>query len=140
MKYINRFSTNADYQAFTEGGGYVTPNVCYVEETDGIIVKPEINENDEVVVINHGILSTTSSIYKTYKIYWEYPVKSDIDVILLTNVMGNTSTTHSILTLTGNSVSSNSHTLGPGETIVGIYSISPTEDDIYVYEVTINNN
>jgi hypothetical protein len=136
MKYINKFSTNADYQAFTEGGGYVTPNICYVEETNGIIVKPEINENDEVVVINHGILRDSSSIYKTYKIYWEYPVKSDIDVILLIDVMG-TSTTHSILTLTGNSVSSNSYTLGPGETIVGIYSISPTEDDIYVYEVII---
>ena len=40
MKYINKFSTNADYQAFTEGGGYVTPNVCYVDETDGIIMKP----------------------------------------------------------------------------------------------------
>ena len=46
MKYINKFSTNADYQAFTEGGGYVTPNVCYVEETDGIIMKPEISENN----------------------------------------------------------------------------------------------
>jgi hypothetical protein len=137
MKYINKFSTNADYQAFTGGDDYVTPNICYVDETNGIIVKPEINENDEVVVINHGILRGSRS---TYKIYWEYPVKSDIDVILLTDVMGNTSTTHSILTLTGNSVSSNSYTLGPGETIVGIYSISPTEDDIYVYEVTINNN
>jgi hypothetical protein len=42
MKYINKFSTNADYQAFTEGGGYVTPNVCYVEETDGIVIKPYI--------------------------------------------------------------------------------------------------
>ena len=39
MKYINKFSTNADYQAFTEGGGYVTPNICYVEETNGIIMK-----------------------------------------------------------------------------------------------------
>ena len=42
MKYVKKFSTNADYQAFTEGGGYVTPNVCYVEETNGIIVKPDI--------------------------------------------------------------------------------------------------
>ena len=42
MKYINKFSTNADYQAFTEGGGYVTPNICYVEEDDGIVMKPYI--------------------------------------------------------------------------------------------------
>jgi hypothetical protein len=111
--------------------------MCLIEDSFGLICKPEINENDEVVVINHGILRGSSS---GYKIYWEYPVKSDIDVILLTDVMGNTSTTYSISTLTGNSVSLNSYTLGPGETIVGIYSISPTEDDIYVYEVTINNN
>jgi hypothetical protein len=43
MKYINKFSTNADYQAFTEGGGYVTPNICYVEETKGLVYKPKIN-------------------------------------------------------------------------------------------------
>ena len=36
MKYINKFSTNADYQAFKEGEGYVTPYVCYIEETNGI--------------------------------------------------------------------------------------------------------
>lgn len=41
MKYINKFSTNADYQAFT-GGGYVTPNICYVEETKSLVYKPNI--------------------------------------------------------------------------------------------------
>ena len=41
MKYINRFSTNADYQAFTEGGGYVTPNICYVTESKGLKFKPK---------------------------------------------------------------------------------------------------
>ena len=46
MKYVNKFSTNTDYQAFAGGEDYVTPNVCYVEETNGIIVKPEINENN----------------------------------------------------------------------------------------------
>ena len=44
MKYINKFPTNADYQAFTEGGGYVTPNICYVDETNGIVMEPEIKE------------------------------------------------------------------------------------------------
>lgn len=39
MKYINKFHTNADYQTFTDGDGYVTPNICYVEEYDGIIMK-----------------------------------------------------------------------------------------------------
>ena len=42
MKYINKFPTNADYQAFTEGGD-VTPNICYVEETKGLVIKPKIN-------------------------------------------------------------------------------------------------
>lgn len=42
MKYINKFSTNADYQAFTDGDDYVTPNVCYVDETDGIVMKQYI--------------------------------------------------------------------------------------------------
>jgi hypothetical protein len=41
MKYINKFSTNADYQAFTEGGGYVTPNICYVTELKGLKFKPK---------------------------------------------------------------------------------------------------
>ena len=41
MKYIKKFSTNADYQAFTKGGGYVTPNVCYIEENESVAAKPE---------------------------------------------------------------------------------------------------
>ena len=49
MKYINKFSTSADYQAFTEGGGYVTPNICYVEETDGIVLKPYIEPEKEII-------------------------------------------------------------------------------------------
>lgn len=46
MKYINKFSTNADYQLFTEDVGYVTPNICYVEETEGLVFKPEIIESN----------------------------------------------------------------------------------------------
>ena len=46
MKYINKFSTNADYQAFTEGGGYVTPNICYVMESKELKFKPKIIENN----------------------------------------------------------------------------------------------
>ena len=64
MKYINKFSTNADYQAFTEGGGYVTPNICYVEETDGLVFKPEINE----IIISTFTISDKFNMYpsKTY--------------------------------------------------------------------------
>ena len=42
MKYINKFSTTADYQAFTDGDRYVTPNICYVEEAKGVVMKPYI--------------------------------------------------------------------------------------------------
>ena len=52
MKYINKFSTNADYQAFTEGGGYVTPNVCYVDETDGLVIKPKVNNGGTDITVS----------------------------------------------------------------------------------------
>jgi hypothetical protein len=42
MKYINKFSTNAEYQAFKVEGNYVTPNVCYIVENNGFIMKPYI--------------------------------------------------------------------------------------------------
>jgi hypothetical protein len=28
------------------GGGYVTPNICYIEENEGLVFKPEIIENN----------------------------------------------------------------------------------------------
>ena len=56
MKYINKFSTNADYQAFTEGGGYVTPNICYIEEVDGIVMKPYIAPKEEEYNYNLNII------------------------------------------------------------------------------------
>jgi hypothetical protein len=43
MKYINKFSSNSDYQAFKEGDGYVTPNICYVTESKGLKFKPKVN-------------------------------------------------------------------------------------------------
>jgi hypothetical protein len=43
MKYINRFSTNAEYQSFTEGERYITPNVCYINETSGVTMKPYVS-------------------------------------------------------------------------------------------------
>ena len=41
MKYLKIFNNSADYQAFKGGGGdYITPNVSYVKETEGIKLKP----------------------------------------------------------------------------------------------------
>ena len=30
-------------------GGYVTPNICYVEETDGIVMKPYVEPEKELI-------------------------------------------------------------------------------------------
>ena len=38
MKYIKKFSQLADYEQFVGGGDYVIPNVCFVEETNGIVI------------------------------------------------------------------------------------------------------
>ena len=41
MKYIKKFSTSARYNTFINGGEYVTPNICYIEENNDYIVKPK---------------------------------------------------------------------------------------------------
>ena len=66
MKYINKFSTNADYQAFTEGGGYVTPNICYVTELKGLKFKPK--EKSAPVLITFYIeTGLATGLYKEYE-------------------------------------------------------------------------
>ena len=42
MKYLRVFSYDADYQAFKGGGSYITPNLCYIEETKGLKCNPFI--------------------------------------------------------------------------------------------------
>ena len=42
MKYIKLFKQSSDYQAFTMWEEYVIPNVCYIEETEGVITTPYI--------------------------------------------------------------------------------------------------
>lgn len=41
MKYIKKFSTNTSYNTFVNSGEYVTPNICYIEENKGLIIKPK---------------------------------------------------------------------------------------------------
>jgi hypothetical protein len=41
MKYLRIFNNNSDYQSFIEGDDYITPNICYVEETESLVAKPE---------------------------------------------------------------------------------------------------
>ena len=40
MKYIKTFNNSADYQAFKGGGDFITPNVSYIKDTEGIKLKP----------------------------------------------------------------------------------------------------
>lgn len=40
MKYLKKFQTNADYQAFKNGDDWVTPNVSVIEETSELAYNP----------------------------------------------------------------------------------------------------
>ena len=40
MKYIKIFNNDTEYQAFKGGGDFITPNVSYIKETEGIKLKP----------------------------------------------------------------------------------------------------
>lgn len=42
MKYINKFSTNDDYQAFKEGNNYIEPHICVIMETKPKLVFKQI--------------------------------------------------------------------------------------------------
>jgi hypothetical protein len=54
------------------GGGYVTPNICYIEETDGIIMKPKTTN-----YLTYNIINDLTSEVTT-----DYPVCSYIYAIL----------------------------------------------------------
>jgi hypothetical protein len=41
MKYINKFSTDADYQTFKSGDDWVLPNVSLVTENNKLVYKPK---------------------------------------------------------------------------------------------------
>jgi hypothetical protein len=66
MKYINKFSTNADYQAFTGGDNYITPNICYVTELKGLKFKPK-EKIAPVLIIFYIETGLGTHIYKEYE-------------------------------------------------------------------------
>ena len=41
MKYIKKFANISEYQAFTEGGGYITPNLCLLTDTKDVVLEPK---------------------------------------------------------------------------------------------------
>jgi hypothetical protein len=83
--------------------------------------------------VNHGVLKLKSI---NYKIYWEYPVNSEILTVLAITRLGNVKT-YILYTFPNESESYNSYVIGPGETLDYVESISPTEDEVYIYEVAI---
>ena len=96
-----------------------------------------VNDGEESVgskTVNHGVLKITSN--GNCKIYWEYPVENTIITVVVGTSLGGTTKTN-IITTIGYDVSTNNHTLGPGENLTHIESVAPTEDHIYIYEVTI---
>lgn len=40
MKYLKVFNNSTEYQTFKEGGDFITPNVSYIKEMEGIKLKP----------------------------------------------------------------------------------------------------
>ena len=96
-----------------------------------------VNDGEESVsskTVNHGVLKIASN--GNCKIYWEYPVENTITTVVV-GVSPIGTTKANIITTIGNDVSTNNHTLGPGENLTHIESVAPTEDNIYIYEVTI---
>jgi hypothetical protein len=90
MKYINKFSTSADYQAFTEGEGYVTPNICYVTEIKGLKFKSKVNngggsEEPSVITANVGdVAYYTNGEIKTIAITnWNTSLGTPIGVVVI---------------------------------------------------------
>lgn len=43
MKYLRKFQTNADYQAYKGGGDWVTPNVSLITGDNNIVYEPSDN-------------------------------------------------------------------------------------------------
>jgi hypothetical protein len=135
MKYLRIFKQSADYQEFTGGGEYVTPNVCYIEETDGIVMKPydDGEENDgSGKIVNHitYTVSDKSNIYGyQFTFYSEYPVNSSFYIGL--------SNGNRVQMFIGEGISSTRGPLDLGilglSFINGGPFISEIEDDLYIY-------
>ena len=47
MWYLKKFSNISDYESF-KGGGWITPNVSYIEETNGIYYNPVNKQTEEL--------------------------------------------------------------------------------------------
>ena len=87
-----------------------------------------VNDGEDVVqkTVNHGVI-TTSTSYFNFNLTFEYPVASNFKVLC-----GDAN-----FVLSAGSTTSN-WAIGPGESLGSTVSFDPSnEDDIYIYEITI---
>ena len=120
-------------------GGGVTPNICYVEETNGIVVKPyikpeKIKNQLDILYVGDDSFEVESKV----KMVFEYPVESDI-VINATHAVpnivngkpqGTKDVVETFHVTKGNTLSD--------ESWVGLCEwynvvINPSEDEKYIY-------
>lgn len=144
MKYINKFDTIADYQAFKDGGGDVTPSVCYVEENEGLVFKPEIPSVKLNNLITWAYKFPLTLAYGDdaeyggeYDIRATYPVESDLLIKFTNNrYMGNKlySDNHEYTLKKGDYlVKTSGVVVVTGYANIDNISITPTTDDVYNY-------
>lgn len=62
MKYIKRFETNADYQAFKSSDDYLTPNLCAIEDIDDVVYQKLILPTFTIYNTNLGQTYTYSFV------------------------------------------------------------------------------
>lgn len=75
MKYLKRFNNTSEYEAFKGGEDFITPNISYVEETEGLVFKPEtkpvIHPSNEIWYTTtdneiYNFSTAASIIYNSY--------------------------------------------------------------------------
>ena len=127
----SEFSSNYAYSLSTNNGGVNNND----KNTNNYVRPFAILDNGEEgggKIVNHGHIGQSTGYY----IEWEYPVSSPIRVVFntYTPVGGGT---YELLTSINASKSGYPITFGPGESLTNLRSISPIEDDTYIYEIII---
>ena len=107
----------------------------YYTKTEIDVLVGDINSVLESIIsggasgktVNNGIITWTGGIAATYTLTFEYPVASDVEI---------ESGDLSITVLKGSTYSR--YTIVPGETIGSTVNVNPTEDETYIYKVTMS--
>ena len=141
MKYIKLFKNDVEYQAFRGGGDYITPNLCLNSETWETKCEPEnalkpINTLTFIpyVDVKWGMLSI--------QIYAEYQVTSNIDVCIKFNSSSDYGPNEikSFRILNGIKYVEKTDIAAAENAEIEIISITPKEDDTYIYNIVVQYN